>query len=137
MPDDAPAIAQVHVASWRAAYPDIVPAEVLAALDEQEFEARWQSRLAERPPLLILVAERQGQVCGFASGGAVREGVPPYDAELYALYLLPSAQRQGIGRALFARVADALHKEGREHLLLWAFRENAAAGFYRTLAACP
>jgi hypothetical protein len=30
--DDVPALARVHIASWRAAYPHILPAEVLAAL---------------------------------------------------------------------------------------------------------
>ena len=40
---DAPSIAHVHVASWRATYPGIVPQSFLDSLDELQFTERWQS----------------------------------------------------------------------------------------------
>ncbi len=102
--DDAPAIAQVQVGSWRDTYPGIIPQAYLDSLDEQEFAARWRERLLAQPSMSILVAERDGRPCGFAAGGALRRPLADYGGELYALYLLPDAHRQGMGSALFAEI---------------------------------
>lgn len=131
--EDATSIAHVHVASWRAAYPGIVPQSFLNSLDELQFTERWQTWLATKPEVAVYVAEENGLLCGFASGGLLQKPIPSYDGELYALYLLPLSQRRGIGRALFRRTVETLVSRGVENMLLWVLRQNTSTAFYERL----
>ena len=95
-PDDAPEIAHVHVESWRTTYAGIVPDEYLAALNEADRATMWREQLSNN--LEVSLANLDGEVVGFITGGPIREPIQSYDAELYAIYLLQPAQGQGIGR---------------------------------------
>src|ERR1700755_1768959 len=106
---DAGSIAHVHVQSWLTTYADIVPQEYLSSLNESERELSWREWLTRG--IYAYVAESDGEVVGFACGGRIREPLPGYDAELFAIYLLKSAQRAGIGTALLRKLADSLHAE--------------------------
>ena len=130
---DAASIARVHVASWRAAYAGIVPQAHLDSLDETQFTERWQHWITSETSATFCVAEVDRALCGFASAGPIRKPISFYDAELYAIYLLPQMQRQGIGRRLFDYMADKLVAQKLHHLLLWSLRDNPSTGFYRRL----
>ena len=132
-PEDAPAIARVHVASWRAIYRGIVSQAFLDAIDEQLRAQMWRNAFENTPTVKIAVAETEGAVCGFASGGPLRKAISLYDAELYAIYLHPASMRQGLGRALFKFIADQLAADGMKHLLVWTLRDNPSKGFYERL----
>ena len=70
-PDDARAIAEVHVASWRWAYRDDLPAEFLDGLSGGRPGARvGRVARAGRPGAGTLVAELDGGIVGFCSFGA-------------------------------------------------------------------
>ena len=43
--DDAAGIAEVQVRAWRREYVDLLPAEVLDALDPEQFATAWQTSL--------------------------------------------------------------------------------------------
>lgn len=131
--EDAEAIARVHVASWRAAYAGIVPDEFLAALSVEERAAVWRDAVAPGRKSYLVVAEDEGEVIGFAVGGPEREGDATYSGELYAIYLLPERQGQGIGRALVIDVAQELSRRGLSSLLIWVLAENPARKFYEAL----
>lgn len=86
---DAPAIARVHIDSWRTTYRGIVPADYLAQLDYAQREQSWRSRIRDRQKRqFIYVAQEANEVVGFASGGPERSGYLTYDGELYAMYIL-------------------------------------------------
>jgi L-amino acid N-acyltransferase YncA len=125
---DVVAIAHVHVASWRTTYAGIVPASYLASLKEEEREASWREWLTL--DVDVFVAELEGEVVGFVSGGAIREPVEKFDAELFAIYLLREAQRHGIGTALLRRLAGALKARGFGSMVAWVLEDNASGGFY-------
>jgi GNAT superfamily N-acetyltransferase len=131
---DAGAIARVHVQSWKSTYPGIVPAAYLDALHEAELAERWQQWFLTAP-MLVLVAEDETGIFGFVNGGAIRGQLADYDAELYAIYLLQSAQRRGVGRSLTLAMAAALHRKGFKRMLVWVLEQNPSAGFYRRLGA--
>jgi GNAT superfamily N-acetyltransferase len=67
---------------------------------------------------------------GFISGGAVREPVQTYDAELYAIYLLEQAQRQGIGTALLKELAESLMSKSFTSMMVWVLEKNPWRNFY-------
>jgi ribosomal protein S18 acetylase RimI-like enzyme len=128
--EDASAIAHVHVESWRSTYAGIVPDAYLAGLDETLRVKLWQEWLSG--DTVVLVAERKGEVVGFAHAGKIREAVETADAELYSLYLLREAQGRGIGRGLLRVLAAVLRVQGFTSLALWVLERNRARGFYET-----
>ncbi|WP_213807642.1 GNAT family N-acetyltransferase [Granulicella sp. dw_53] len=127
--EDAAAIAHVHVESWRTTYSGIVPDAFLATLDEVARTESWRERIADGG-VLIVVAEGETGVVGFACAGPIRTATADYDAELYAIYVLLEAQRQGAGRSLFHAVVSGLRAKGYRSMLLWALQANPCVPFY-------
>jgi ribosomal protein S18 acetylase RimI-like enzyme len=134
-PQDVPAIAKVHVDSWRTTYQGIVASEFLASLSYEESERMWLKGLASSPnPVSLFVAETpDGAVVGFAAVGPEREGDTTHKGEIYAIYLVQNYQRQGIGRALFRACVGKLDERGFTSFLLWVLRANPARHFYEAL----
>ncbi len=134
-PEDAPAIAHVHVESWRTTYKGLMPDETLANLSAERRETFWRDVISNHDSNnFVYVAETDaGQVVGFASGGPERENHPVYKGELYAIYLLQTSQGQGMGRALATQVAKKLVENGFSNMLVWVLTGNAACHFYEAL----
>ena len=78
MEQDAGAISHVHVQSWRTTYIGMVPESYLAGLDETKGVLQWREWLTRDVP--VLVAEVDGEIVGFVSGGPLRESVGVTDA---------------------------------------------------------
>lgn len=133
--EDAVGIATVHIASWRETYRGIVPDEFLDALSIQRRTEQWMNSLADPSNLYhrAFVAEMNGQIVGFSNYGFPQEAVNGFDGELYAIYLLRSAQGRGIGRRLFAEAAKGLLELGVSSMLVWVLKDNPARGFYEHL----
>jgi L-amino acid N-acyltransferase YncA len=130
---DAAAIAHVHVQSWLTTYAGVVPAEYLASLNVAERIPLWQDWLQR--DLCVHVAELEGVVVGFASGGPIREPLGEYKAEMYAIYLLRSAQGDGIGRQLVSALATTLLAKDFTNMLVWVLEQNPAVRFYEKAGA--
>jgi len=96
-PEDAPAIAGIHVRSWQRDYADIIDPRFLAELDVSEREQKWRGWLDDGEAL-VWVAEEGVVVVGFAS---LRE------AKLTTLYVDPFAQGAGVGTQLLAAAEAA------------------------------
>lgn len=131
--EDAGAIAHVHVESWKTTYSGIVPEAYLAGLDELLRTKLWQEWLAADS--LVLVAEKNGQVVGFANAGANREALEGCDAELYAIYLLQDAQKRGVGTALLRAIAQILTERGFKSMVVWVLEKNPARSFYERMGS--
>jgi L-amino acid N-acyltransferase YncA len=126
--EDAAAIARVHIETSRTTYRGIVPDAYLADLDTTQRTLRWREILKSSE--CVLVAECDGEVIGFMSGGPIREPLNAYDAELYAVYLLRKSQRMGIGTALLIELARRLEEDGFQSLAVWVLEANMAVRFY-------
>ena len=132
---DAGAISHVHVQSWRTTYADIVPEANLASLNEAEREVLWREWLTR--DIQVYVAELNGEVVGFVSGGPLREPLQEFDAELFAIYLLKQAQGRGIGTALLRKLARSLRTKGFKSMVVWVLESNASSHFYAQSGALP
>jgi ribosomal protein S18 acetylase RimI-like enzyme len=131
--DDAPAIAQVHVASWRSTYRTLLPSDFLDSLTEANYADRWRRFIGEGSNR-VYVLEDEGVLVGFASGGRERAGETGYTGELYAIYILDGRQRRGHGRELVRAVVDGLREMGLDDMIIWVLRDNQAARlFYERL----
>lgn len=133
-PADAFDVARVHVATWRAAYAGLVPAEVLAALSVPAAAAKWEGHL-EDAATRTWVADAGGTVTAFASAGPSRDADTPEAGEVYAVYVYPGAQRAGTGRSL---LGTALAWLAPREATLWVLTANAAArAFYEACGFRP
>jgi GNAT superfamily N-acetyltransferase len=83
--------------------------------------------------MVTFVADGPGGVVGFANGGACLAAALPSDGELYAIYVLASHWRRGLGAQLLRAVAGALAERGFGAMGLWVLRDNQACRFYESL----
>lgn len=139
---DAEAIARVHVLSWQSAYQGLLPDEMLANLSIEQRTKQWAQWLQESSETQVLVGvqavipggRHTEHVVGFVCGGPERTGNPEYDGEIYAIYLLPTAQGQGLGRRLFQALQTLLQESGLSQQLVWVLSSNqSACAFYARL----
>jgi ribosomal protein S18 acetylase RimI-like enzyme len=132
-PADAPAMGRVHVRAWQAAYRGHMPDEYLDGLRSEDRAAHWAGALA-RDDLrgTILVAERAGEVVGFAVVGPARE--PAGAGELYAINLDPAHWGTGAGRALLGAAQTELARLGFADTVLWVLTGNARARRFYEIA---
>jgi ribosomal protein S18 acetylase RimI-like enzyme len=128
--EDVPEIAVVHVRSWQAAYRGLLPQAYLDGLDPGQRTGQWELSLSAADSHGgTLVADAGGRLSGFVSYGPARDD----DAdsrragEIYAIYLMPAAWDEGIGRQLMAAALGRLGEAGFDQALLWVLDSNARA----------
>ena len=123
---DARGIAEVHVASWREAYRDLLPASLLNALTVEARESNWRDELrAMGPGAAPWVAEVNGQTVGFvACGGARDETADPLTGEVYAIHVLPDCWRRGVGRSLLGHAERDLISHGYDDAVIWVLADD-------------
>jgi L-amino acid N-acyltransferase YncA len=134
--EDAAAIARVHVATWQTTYTGLFPADFMASMTVERRTNMWRSNIStsREGGRAVFVAEDAKGVFGFVSGGPEREHDALYKGELYAIYLLKTAEGRGAGRALLLRMAQFLRDQGYSNMLLWVLKDNPhARGFYEAM----
>ena len=131
-PDDAIAVARVHVRSWQAAYRTLLPDDYLDQLRPEDRAQKYNfSSLDPLQPQTIVAAEA-GVIHGFATTAPAREPDMPGCGELCALYVDPDQWSRGIGVALVAAARSRLFDLGFRHAILWVLVGNVRAKrFYR------
>lgn len=125
--DDCDRRAAVHVAAWHESYSDILPPIAFANLTVAKRTAQWREILAaaDHP---VFVAERDGQIVGFADGGPARpEEALGQEMQVYAIYLLNAAKGQGIGTELLKTVMRQFLADGASTACVWALRDAGPA----------
>lgn len=137
--EDAHAIAEVHVASWRTTYKGIMSDEELANLSVERRKLMWDHELNNEQTITYVAEDEQGHIVGFASGGPNRTDTDnpretdTYHSELYAIYLLQEVQRHGLGRNLAHVLVEELQRRGYQSMLLWVAADNPARKFYEAM----
>ncbi len=134
---DAMVIGKVQVDSWRSTYAGIVPRAYLDMLSYEHRATIWRTILSDTSvrQFVYVAEDHGGNVVGFASGGHERCGDPSYEGELYAIYLLESHQRMGLGRLLTSKIAERLLEGDIHSMLAWVLAANPTRPFYEALGA--
>src|SRR5260370_30652006 len=101
-PQDAIAVARVHVRSWQAAYQNLLPDHYLDQLRLEDRAQKYDfAGLDPRKPRTIVAVE-EGSILGFATTAPSRDCDLPDHGELCALYVHPEMWSRGIGIALMS-----------------------------------
>ena len=133
-PADASALAHIQVDSYRNAYAGLLPTLYLAQFSYEEQTQDWHDLLTQPTDQILLVAQAaDGELMGYGLGRASNTELAGYDSELVALHVRLPYQRQGVGRALFAALAERLWQRGCSALILTVLSGNPAHAFYAKL----
>ncbi len=139
IPDDAAALARVHIESWRSAYRGLVPDSHLANLDYERRALRFRDSLARNAEGTYLVEEDRA-VAGFLTLGACRDSDLSHETtgEIWGIYLAPAHWRKGIGTSLCRFGEQLLKTRGYRSAMLWVFSKNdRARRFYEAMGYEP
>lgn len=136
---DARAIAEIRVASWRAAYAGIVPASILDGLHVERTDAWMSARIDDPGTRGTLVIEGDdGRPAGYALIAPTTDADAAGLGEVEAIYLAPDARGRGLGRPLLDAAADRLADGGFRVAVLWVLTANLPARrFYERAGWAP
>jgi GNAT superfamily N-acetyltransferase len=131
-PDDAMAVARVHVRSWQAAYRTLIPDDYLDQLRPEDRAQKYTFGSLDPLQPWTIVAAEASVIHGFATTAPTREPDLPGYGELWALYVDPEQWGRGIGFALMSAARARLFDLGYRNANLWVLAGNARAErFYR------
>lgn len=133
--EDAEAIAKVHVASWQTTYKGIMDEGFLNRLSVEKRKELWMNNIP-REGSIVLVAELDGKIVGFADGSPVKEGeYPGYDGDVTSIYFYEEHQGKGYGKMLLTRLLNGFRQQGFKSAIVKVLEDNAACRFYEALGA--
>ena len=140
-PRDAKAIADIHVATWQAAYKDLMPEEYLAKISVEKRLAYWKEAIEFSEPQLLVATDGE-EIVGFVGFDRSRDaGTTSTVGEVWAMYVSPAHWGKGAGLALWDGAREGLKEEGCTQVTLWVMLRNEramrffeqAAGFKREM----
>lgn len=127
-PADLPAIAAIHIASWRVAYRGLLSDDYLGQPVADDLNAKWVGMDIPDEDVLLVATDDTG-VAGFIY---VKGGKRP--AYIDNLHVDPTRKRSGIGAALMSAAAKILIERGHESAYLTVITDNeGAVNFYRKM----
>ncbi|MFA6133398.1 MAG: GNAT family N-acetyltransferase [Phycisphaerae bacterium] len=126
VPEDAPAIATIHLASWRAAYQQIIPASFLDGLSVEKFASRHRKAIASGTEQTAVV-ELDGRIVGWCTLGECRDEdkAKPATGEIWGIYLAPEFWRKGIGTECVRWAESELLLRRKSEVVLWVLEANS------------
>lgn len=132
--DDAAGIADVQVRAWRKEYAGLLPADVLTAMDPEDFASAWHASLAKPKDARnrVLVALERNAVRGFAvtAPASDPDTDPVADGEIVELTVDPDQTRHGHGSRLVQACAETLKADRFTRALVWlASTDDARRAF--------
>jgi ribosomal protein S18 acetylase RimI-like enzyme len=122
----------IYVQTWQDTYLGVVPFDYLYGMSADRYEQSFSEELEGRQ-ILSYVAEYNGRVVGFTTGGFERHGNEIYSGEIYTLYVLKNYQRRGVGRQLVERLTRRFSHYGIHSMIVQVLRQNPYRNFYRKI----
>jgi GNAT superfamily N-acetyltransferase len=151
-PTDATEIARIQLATWRIAYRTMLPASIIAGLDESWMADQWREAITAPPTprhrVLIAIeqagpdSDQQDHIVGFAAAGPADEAalapeekpLPDGTASITDLLIEPRWGRRGHGSRLLSAVVDLWREDGFDTAVAWAYERDAATRKFLTSA---
>lgn len=136
-PEDAPALARVHVDGWKVAYGHLLEARWFGREALEHRTAQWSRWVTEdgagdARARIRIGRDGEGSPIGFAASRAARGQDGPRELELSSLYIDQAWYGSGLGRDLVEAVI------GEDPALVWVAEDNPRARrFYEKIGFVP
>jgi ribosomal protein S18 acetylase RimI-like enzyme len=125
---DIPVIQNIAYNTWPAAYGEILSEQQLSYMLELIYSpSSLSNQLNEGHQYFI--AEIGNEPVGFCDFGFVKDDT----YKLHKIYVLPTAQKTGAGKALLNVAIESVKDSGGDTLILNVNRHNNAKDFYRKM----
>ena len=125
-PDEAEALAQLHVEAWLDAHASLAPTAAVKALDAARRLPAWQGYLAD-PTQHVLVADQGSKLAGLVCFGKASQPALGDQAAIKHLYVVATARHKGVGKALLQAALRQIAKAGFTKATLAVVSQNTAA----------
>ena len=120
---DIPELAQLHVKTWNATYPD-EPHKPTYAIREHQWRQAFEE--TNRNWFCFVIEHQNGELVGFAKGKRDKDA----SGNLNKIYLLKEYHGQGLGRLLLKTVANKFRDMGIMKMWVVADASNPTCDFY-------
>lgn len=120
-------LACIQTESWKEAFKDILPAELLLKCTEKEHAAAMYKRLLEEHKGNGYILELDGEPHCIAWWDETREKDMPEYAELICIHSLKDNWHKGYGSMMMERVLCDVRAAGYSKIMLWVFDNNMRA----------
>lgn len=128
---DESTLAYIQTESWKSAFKDILPTDVLEKCTQIEKATAMYKRLLEQNVGNGYILSVEGKPHCIAWWDATREADMPGYAELICIHSLPDNWHKGYGSKMMQRVLGDIQAAGYQKVMLWVFEANARArSFY-------
>jgi len=127
VPDDALAVAGVHVRSWQVGYRGLLPDAYLTGLRAEDRAQRYTFGSSDPSQPATWVAVMEDAIRGFATTRPASDPDAAGKGELAGLYVDPDWWGRGIGQALLTAARGRLVELGFHSAILWVLDGNERA----------
>lgn len=127
--DDISTIGFLAHQIWPVTYKDILTQEQMDYMLQLNYSPAALENQIRQQHHRFIIAEINLEEVGFASFGPIQNG----NWKLHKLYVLPSMQGKGVGKALVDMVEEEVRTHNGAHLLLNVNKNNKAIKFYESL----
>jgi len=129
---DAHSLSCIYVQTWLDTYLSVIPYGYLSSMSIPRHEKVFSNELNSKH-IISFVAENNGRVIGFITGGYERNGDDIYSGEIYTLYVLKNFQRRGVGTNLVSALAMQFNNLGIFSMLVRVLKLNPYRRFYQNI----
>ena len=130
-PGDEAVLAYIQTESWKAAFKDILSADIMESRTQIDKATAMYRRLMEQNIGNGYLLKVDGEAHCMAWWNSTRETDMPGYAELICIHSLQNRWRKGYGSKMMKTVLDDISKAGFSKVMLWVFEENTRArSFY-------
>ncbi|MFK3938137.1 GNAT family N-acetyltransferase [Alkalihalobacillus sp. NPDC078783] len=132
---DAPAMAKVHVDSWRTTYKGLLPDEMLENLSYDDRTKLWENNIQNERGFIYVAENEDGQIVGIASGEKREKSKDENVGDLTTVYLFKEEQGKGIGARLTNQILEDLYSLGCTTVYVEVLAHNQSRVFYEKMGA--
>lgn len=129
---DIEPIAEVHLASWKDTYKNIVSEEIYLSRTYERQVNRWQERFKRAKEFILVCESKDNKLVGFASFEIDNKD---YIGILNTIYIDPFYKGKGIGRELVKGIVRRLVDLNINRMKVSVLDKNDSKHFYEHLGA--
>lgn len=127
--EDIALIQELNLQVWPRTYGDILSQEQIDYMLEMMYSTASLTQQMEEEGCVFILMYDENIPIGFTSYSEIER----HEFKLHKIYILPTAQGQGAGKALLEKVISEIKKLGGKSLALNVNRFNKAKSFYERM----